>query len=263
MMAETVHGEALHPVCPVCGTAAGNYCLSVNDYRVFKCPGCGLEHTYPIPTRQQLQDFYAQYRDIRAATDVTTRNAHRNLQALECFGYTPEKNILDFGTGEADFVAVAGDNCYGIDFKASLKARVFQDFEQLPVRSFDFVTLWAVLEHLDRPVAILEQLKRLLKPGGKMVLTTVDTEGLIPYYHKPVEHLTYWTKSAFVHLFEQLDMRVIVHRPYRMEQRSEVYLDRLLSRTPEQYRTAFTSALSMLPEYVEIPTNEVFVVAEA
>jgi len=248
--------------CPVCTSHAGQYCVSVNEYKIYKCPNCGLEHTHPVPSQLQLQAFYAKYQDIRAASDVTTMNARRNLQALEAFGYAQGNTILDFGTGDADFVEVAGENCYGIDFKASSKMRVFGDLSELPIRSFDFITLWGVLEHLDYPLAILASLKPFLKPGGKVVLTTVDAEGPIPYYYKPIEHLTYWTAPAFTELFDRLGMRVVEHRPYQMMQKSAIYADRLLSRTPPQYREAFLTAVEALPTYVEVPTNEVLVVAQ-
>ena len=170
--------------------------------------------------------------------------------------------MLDFGTGDASFVRLAGPNCYGVDFKDSGVARVYQRLSDLPVTSFDFISLWGVLEHLNNPVATIRELAPMLKPGGKMIITTVDAEGLIPYYYKPVEHLTYWTHKAFNILLEQCDLKLVEHRPYMMVQKSAIYLDRLLSRTPANYRSAFQATLASLPEYVEVPTNEIFVVAE-
>ncbi len=253
--------SACQKVCPVCVTPSGSYFVPVGEFKIYKCAHCGLEHTYPIPSKVQLKNFYASYDDVRAAPDVVRLNARRNLKLLERFGYDGTKTVLDFGTGDAAFVGVAGPNCFGIDFKVSANPRVYTDLEDLPVKQYDFVTLWGVLEHLDHPVQVLSALHALLKPGGIMVLTTVNAEGSIPYYYKPVEHLTYWTKNSFVHLFEKVGIELLSIEPYRMKQRPEIYADRLLSRTPVAYRHAFSNAVESLPKYIEVPTNEVLVVA--
>lgn len=236
--------------------------MPAGAYQIFKCADCGLEHTFPVPTLDELAAFYNRYTDIRAADDVVLRNASRNIAGLKEYGYTPQTSMLDFGTGDASFVVLAGKHCYGIDFKDSGVERVYRRLSDLPVNSFEFITLWGVLEHLHDPVATIKELTPMLKPGGKMIITTVDAEGLIPYYYKPVEHLTYWTHKAFTILFKRCSLKLVEHRPYTMMQKSAIYLDRLLSRTPAIYRPAFQPSLTGLPEYVEVPTNEIFVVAE-
>lgn len=248
--------------CPVCLTQNGTYYISVKEFKIYKCSKCGLEHTHPIPSESQLKDFYSTYSDIRAASDVVAQNAKRNLKLLDTFGYSESKTLLDFGTGNADFVKVAGENCFGVDFKAANSPRCYSKLNDLPIKNFDFVTLWGVLEHLANPIEVLSEVKNFLKPNGVVAITTVDAEGPIPYYYKPVEHLTYWTKSSFEHLFERTGIQLIEYQPYKMIQRSEVYVDRLLSRTPTEYKSAFSCATSALPEYIEIPTNEVLVIGK-
>lgn len=119
-----------------------------------------------------------------------------------------------------------------------------------------------MLEHLNDPLGTLRMLVPMLNNGGRLVITTVDAEGIIPYYSKPVEHLTYWTRKSFQLLFEQCGLRAMHSEPYTMVQASDVYLDRLLSRTPEQYRPCFAATLDSLPDRVEVPTNEILVIAE-
>ncbi len=127
---------------------------------------------------------------------------------------------------------------------------------------FDFITLWGVLEHLHDPLSTIQTLQNLLTKTGKIAITTIDSEGIIPYYYKPIEHLSYWTLKSFEILFEKCNLELISHEPYVMFQRAEIYLDRLLSRTPNDYKQAFSEALTRLPKYVEVPTNEVFVIAQ-
>ncbi len=71
-------------------------------------------------------------------------------------------------------------NGYGID--PLIKNQTFPTFKllsqllatkvPLATSMADFVTMAAVLEHLDEPAAILSEAYRILKPGGKLLLTT-------------------------------------------------------------------------------------------
>lgn len=254
--------ETKQGYCPVCVTKNGRYAIAVNEFNIYKCSQCGLEHTHPMPSPAQLKAFYSNYSDMRAATDVVMLNARRNIKLLENFGYDESRLMLDFGTGHADFVMAAGENCFGVDFNNIDKPRCYPALKNLPIKKFEFITLWGVLEHLANPVSTLKELKEYLAPNGMLIMTTVNAEGPIPYYYKPVEHLTYWTQSSARHLLEKIGITFLEYTPYKMMQRSEVYLDRLLSRTPGNYKGAFSKTLPALPHYVEIPTNEVLIVGK-
>jgi SAM-dependent methyltransferase len=52
----------------------------------------------------------------------------------------------------------------------------------LPTASFDMVTMWHVLEHLTDPLAALVQVRRVLRPGGRMVIE-------VPNYGSAWSHL--------------------------------------------------------------------------
>lgn len=250
-------------MCPICFTESGNYSVIVDTvYRVYKCSGCGLEYTVPNPSDQVLQDFYSNYHDVRADATIVQRNARRNLKKLEDLGIAPDALILDFGCGKGEFVDIAGEHCFGIELNPdNTHSRIKASFEALPYRSFDAITLWGVLEHLNAIVPTLKTLRSHLDTDGLMAITTVNAEGVIPYYHKPPEHLTYWTRQSFEKLAATLDMDIVLYEPYQMEQYAAIYLDRLLSRTPASYRDGIlTHSLRVLPEIVEVPTNEIFVV---
>ncbi|MBV8046974.1 MAG: class I SAM-dependent methyltransferase [Paludibacterium sp.] len=215
-----------------------------------------------MPSDQELATFYQKYSDFKAPEDVTYLNAKKNVEILRKFDFSEDEYTLDFGTGGGEFVEVAGEKCYGVDFKENRSSRIFKSMDALPIKKFGFITLWGVLEHLKNPASLIEELSKKLNSKGKMVITTVDAESVIPYYYKPIEHLTYWTRNALNQLFNQCGLDVICHEPYFMYQRSEIYLDRLLSRTPAAYQAAFSHVTDNLPEYVKVPTNETFVVAQ-
>ena len=250
-------------LCPVCGCGSGAYSVPVGNYQVTKCPNCGLEYTIPNPTDDELNRFYGDYADIRANPEIVAINAKRNLELLRAYGLNEESRILDFGCGNGEFVEMAGGRCFGVELSSRENAtRIFDNIDALPVERFDFVTLWGVLEHLNDPVRIIKKLTERLLPRGHLVITTVNAEGTIPYYYKPPEHLSYWTAKSMHYLLERNGFEIKAIQPYEMCQFSEIYLDRLLSRTPVEYREPIASSRTKLPRIITVPTNEFFVVAQ-
>jgi len=221
---------------------------------------CGLEYTNPTPTKEELKSFYSVYGDIRANPNIVKLNAEEHFKTLSKYGLTDTSKTLDFGTGPGTFVDVAGECCFGVDLKHSGHPRIkeyIEDFKD--ISSWDFITLWGVIEHLPDPMTVMQKLVSQLRRGGAIALTTVDAESVIPYYYKPPEHLSYWTRTAFEILADICGLEIIDYRPYKMFQIGEIYFDRLLSRTPDEY---IEMIINKLPEIVKVPTNEVFVVMQ-
>jgi len=252
--------------CPVCGKPAGSYCVSVGDYSIFKCSACGLEYTTPVPSDEELGDFYQSYSDIRADVEVQRRNAERNCVFLRETGILDDSSsVLDFGCGAGIFADVIGPQCLGFDISAidnGVSPNVTGNYEKMIERSYDVVTLWGVLEHLSDPVTSMQEIVPLIATGGHVVITTVNAESNIPYYYKPVEHLTYWTEMAIRHLFEIVGLSLKLIKPYEMEQSGDIYVNRLLSRTPPPYAKVLADSIKYLPAYVSVPTNEFICIAK-
>ncbi|MDO8601092.1 MAG: class I SAM-dependent methyltransferase [bacterium] len=99
--------------------------------------------------------------------------------------YIPADSVVcDIGCGrEGDFLKTISNSIkkgIGFDEKAedfkTLKYEIkkFRILENLPLEdgSCDIVTMLAVLEHLSNPQTVLNESFRVLKKGGKLILTT-------------------------------------------------------------------------------------------
>ena len=143
-----------------------------------------------------------------------------------------------------------------IDLVKKNHPRIFQSIEELPYKKFDFITLWGVLEHINNIESTMSLLSSMLHDSGYLIITTVNAEGNIPYYYKPPEHLTYWTRESLHVLAKSIQCKVIEISDYSMFQNNDIYFNRLLSRTPEHYSKIITNYTSHLPKIMDVPTNE-------
>lgn len=99
--------------------------------------------------------------------------------------------LLDLGCGEGRFLErmqALGWKVAGIEpdteaIQAAKKRGPFDVYEgtleevDLPPNSFDVVTMNHVFEHLSYPLEALAKVHRILRPAGRLVLTTPNTQG--------------------------------------------------------------------------------------
>ena len=148
-------------------------------------------------------------------------------------------NVLDIGCGwEAKFLISIEKfiaSGIGIDFKApdmnndkittlEVKLQRKLPFEN---ESFDVVTMLAVLEHLDYPCEIIQEIERVLRPNGKLIITVPSI------YSKPVleflsyklkivneeeirDHKKYYNKSSLRKLFLETGLEIESHKYFQL-----------------------------------------------
>jgi ubiquinone/menaquinone biosynthesis C-methylase UbiE len=108
----------------------------------------------------------------------------RQFRLARVIPHIPEKAVLlDIGCGpKAAFLRSVSPRLHqgvGVDFKVqpfqagNLQVSQLKFSGQLPFQdgSFDVVTMLAVLEHIEQEQAMLQEIYRVLVPGGKLVLT--------------------------------------------------------------------------------------------
>jgi SAM-dependent methyltransferase len=103
--------------------------------------------------------------------------------------------MLDIGCGRAKFHPEAvGVDCYrlaGVDVIANLDRPPYP----LPAKSFDYVHASHVMEHLHNTVEVMEEIHRLLKPGGHALIRVPHYSGQMAYCNP--QHVRFFSLGSF------------------------------------------------------------------
>jgi SAM-dependent methyltransferase len=123
-------------------------------------------------------------------------------QAAELAG-GPAVRILDVGCGVKPyypFFADVASEYIGVDVVENPAAELLGPVEALPVDdvSFDVVLCTQVLEHCDDPAQAVRELRRVVRPGGRVL---ASTHGVQVYHPSPTDYWR-WTHTGLRRLFE-------------------------------------------------------------
>jgi SAM-dependent methyltransferase len=138
--------------------------------------------------------------------------------------FPPRGRLLDFGCGNGAVLKSAspmleGWELHGSDLNDQYQREILaipgvagfhHGSEAIPEGpAFDVVVLWHVLEHLEEPLAVLEKLKRLIKPGGFLLLSLPDVERTI-FDLAVLDHVSHFSQVTLSHLLTRAGLEVAV-----------------------------------------------------
>lgn len=182
-------------VCDLCGSNETRSLVNTDKFNIVQCQECGLVYMNPRPDKQWLSEYYINYySDLKVYYEEERLYKYRfkeRLNAIEKF--KDEGRLLDIGCGIGYFLQLAKERKWqvsGIEF-SPLSADVaraagvdvltgsIEDMD-LESDSFDVITMWHVIEHLQRPSETLKKIYRALKQGGILAVETPNMD----YYFK-------------------------------------------------------------------------------
>ena len=133
--------------------------------------------------------------------------------------------ILDIGAGTGDFLAFVKQNGWQtIGVEPSQKAKEIatkkgvefvNETSELENQSFDIITMWHVLEHVPDLEKQIQELKRLLKPNGTLIVAVPNFKSFDANHYKefwaaydvPI-HFWHFSKTAIKSLFQKQNMKL-------------------------------------------------------
>lgn len=223
----------------------GDIVCRKNGVSVVDCSECGFKHIIPIPSQQQLDDFYSDvFYDTLWPDSIDHSSADQewnNIGFSEKFEKFEEllpdlenRSLLDIGAGAGHFLKCGQDRgWHGLGIEPapkachfateSLKVNVVQDTftpeNYAKFGQFHVVTMNKVFEHLRNPHEILSLVHSILVPGGLVCITVpndfnplqeaaAEHLGKEPWWVDPAEHINYFDSQSLANLAERVGFRV-------------------------------------------------------
>ena len=186
------------------------------DLSVHECSDCGL--VFLSSLTHTNENHYAdsgmhsnEPPAIETWLQETERDDSRRVATLR--EKIKGKDILDFGCGVGGFLMLAKKHAgsiagvepekrlvnhfrenVGIDIMPSLHAA------RASRQTFDLITAFHVIEHLQNPSEVIKDLIQLLKPGGELIIEVPSSQDalLTLYQSRDFQNFTYWSQHLFL-----------------------------------------------------------------
>lgn len=129
---------------------------------------------------------------------------HFNQVLLNKWDYVKGKDVLDAGCGHCEFLNLnpRNLNVVGMDIKKSDNFKVKEGDlnKKIPFKdnSFDTVTCFHVLEHLDNPKKALQEIKRVLRKDGLSVFAVPNHS--FKHFYDDYTHKRLYTKTSLYYI---------------------------------------------------------------
>jgi ubiquinone/menaquinone biosynthesis C-methylase UbiE len=198
--------------CPICSSPQGELFSSAFDrvlnrperiWRIHRCLDCGFGWTEPTLRDEEIKQHYppTYLGDTERTLDEflsgrlqQSRSWKKEVEKVDLVqGFVSGGRILDVGCGDGKFLWALDSrrwNRTGVEFSEETVRLVNGRIDNLKLvegdifsselreNTFDVVTLWHVLEHLPRPQEVLERVRRLLSPGGWVLISLPNLNSL-------------------------------------------------------------------------------------
>ena len=211
--------EKYHNHCILCNSKKLKKLKNYEFAHLTKCLNCGLVFSKKIPSDSELIDHYNGYSRDDYLSPITIKRYNELLDEFEKFKKT--KKILDVGCGIGYFLCEAkkrGWKVYGTEFTDEaidicekkginmFKGKLYSDSHLL--ESYDVITSFEVIEHINNPQEEIESIYSLIRKGGLVYVTTPNFNSINRLFLRSKynvigypEHLTYYTSKTLSKLF--------------------------------------------------------------
>ncbi len=238
--------------CPVCGSSdidkvfdSVDHFSSRELFPVCDCKECGFRFTNHFPSEDEIGKYYDSPGYISHSDSdkgLTNRMYHlfrrlmlrRKVNLVKRHLKKGNANLLDIGCGTGYFLNAAKERGFTVsgiekDEKAREKAitrfgldvRDETAFFRLERSSYDVVTLWHVLEHLEKLNESIEKMADILSPDGTMVIALPNHQSFDAKWYKEKwaaydtpRHLWHFTPDTLERLLANHNLSVV--KKYRM-----------------------------------------------
>ncbi len=239
-------------ICPVCehqGDTAPVARLSdrrkglSGRWDVVRCGACDSQYMTPTPSDEALTEYYSAYTsdsevvlvDGLGTKQPLLRRAYHwlsgDVDPRDFVSIPAGGKVLDYGSGGGTYLSYfhsRGVDIVGAEIsevmidacsKAGLRLHRVHSFDDIPFpdAEFDVVYLMQVFEHLRRPRRFMQELGRVLKPGGVLYLALPNADSAwrrifganwVSGWFAPF-HLVHYTEESLARLAAEYGLTVV------------------------------------------------------
>ena len=219
--------------CCVCGnTKPESFQLKYQkeNFAVVSCQVCSMEF---IPPYFRKQIKYTQYKNeavtnaVRHGNNWVKIQRHR-LRFRFIQKFIKAGKLFDLGAGWGHFMLAGkelGYDVYGVEISEQPYLYCVNDlklpvdhidfFEMDESRKFDIITMWDVLEHIDKADEFLSKCNKLTHPGGFLFLQVPQIDSYFAKLHRDnwkmmgLDHVNYFSKKTITRILEKNGYEVL------------------------------------------------------
>ena len=193
-------------------------------FSVVECNKCSFTF---IPPYFRKQISYENYKDENVANAVRNGNNFVKIERHKLRydlikKYKPSGSLFDLGAGWGHFMLTGqmlGYDVYGIEIseqpylysKNDLKLPVdhIDFFDMKEDKKFDIVTMWDVLEHIDKADEVIAKCARITSKDGYIVIQVPQIDSYFAKKHKDnwkmmgLDHVNYLGKKTITQLLKK------------------------------------------------------------
>lgn len=213
-----------------------DYFLTGEEFGLYRNHEFGFLETRPVAL-DRLSDYYKSENYI-SHSDSKKSPLDKIYQSVKKYniaykfsklGYKGgKKSLLDYGCGTGDFLKYAqkkGLDVYGIEpnpdaLKLAQKKVGEENVSSSNLKdldlTFDYITLWHVLEHIPNLNEFITQLKSKLKPDGKILIAVPNHKSFDAKFYKSYwaawdvpRHIWHFSNDSFQKLMYKNELKKV------------------------------------------------------
>jgi 2-polyprenyl-3-methyl-5-hydroxy-6-metoxy-1,4-benzoquinol methylase len=227
--------DKLTDKCNLCG-ANESFLLQVGarhaqEAEIRRCATCDLVFLSPQSSQENLELYYSSlYREDYSLPSAEERHkndlekARQRVQRL-LPRLKPDTRLLEVGSGSGAFlyavrpfvkevVGVEPDSTFRSWIKRTMGLKVLENIPQdgSEEEAFDVVATFHVLEHVPAPVDFLAELKKVLKPGGDLVVEVPNVDDVLVAVYQVPAYLKFYYQKAHLYYFSQKTLALALEK---------------------------------------------------
>jgi 2-polyprenyl-3-methyl-5-hydroxy-6-metoxy-1,4-benzoquinol methylase len=246
--------------------------LSGEDFTIVECADCGFRFTNPRPDEKEIARYYdspdyiahdtGKHDLIRSIYKIIRKVTIRNKCSI-VKKYSNGKTLMDIGCGTGEFLYYCQKNSFDTTgIEPNEKARKFATetfgltvFDESKLddffpATFDVVTMWHVLEHVHKLNERIEQIGRLLKPDGTLIIAVPNSDSWDAGKYKDFwaaydlpRHLYHFTQESLKKLAKRNNFSVKTIIPLKFDAFYISLLSEKYLTGQQNYKSAFINGI--------------------